>query len=402
MRESVCACVIAQDEEHRLPRCLASVAFCDETILVDGGSRDRTTGVGRKAGARVIENPWVGFGAQRNVAIDAATTDWILEVDADERVSPGLRAEIEAFLEDPPAEIRVAACPLRDTFLGRPLGPSAKYPRFRYRLFRRCAYRHDESRTVHEGLWARERVWAFTAPLEHVFAESWREALVDTWNYAALEARQQPESVTLLAAGIGIALRPPSKFGYRLLVDGGWRDGWRGWARIGLECLGDILVWTRRLLARTGEGPGTLSTSHFSTGQLVGQVRIVAVADGAASVERALSWLREAEGSGVDVALLTNAGTAPDDPMRVQHLPRLGTLALIRALDLEYQLRPYDALLASGPRVRRLLKRMPARLRGAAAPARLDEEPTLAVGRVRREARAEHGPHPLSPSEQPG
>jgi glycosyltransferase involved in cell wall biosynthesis len=66
-RESVCACIIARDEEERLPEALASVAFCDEVIVVDSGSRDRTIEIAHAAGARVVENPWSGYGAQRNV-----------------------------------------------------------------------------------------------------------------------------------------------------------------------------------------------------------------------------------------------------------------------------------------------------------------------------------------------
>ena len=67
--------MIVQDEEARLPAALASVAFCDEVIVVDGGSGDRTMEIARNAGATVVENPWPGFAAQRNVALDAASGD---------------------------------------------------------------------------------------------------------------------------------------------------------------------------------------------------------------------------------------------------------------------------------------------------------------------------------------
>lgn len=389
MPETVSACVIAQDEEARLEQCLQSVAFCDETILVDGGSRDASVTIARRAGAHVIENPWPGFSAQRNVAIEAATGDWILEIDADERISAGLRREIESFLWAPPRDIAVGACPRRETFLGRPLGPSAKYPSFRYRLFRRSAYRHDESRTVHEGLWARERVWAFTAPLDHVFAESWREALVDMWSYAALEARQNPGRVAPRAAAFGIALRPPAKFVYRLIVDGGWRDGWRGWANIALECLGDVLVWSRRTVANLTSGAPSADVRHFSMAPAIGQVRIVAVAGDHDSVERALAWLRAAAQAGADTALVTDVASAADGLVRVQRLARLGTLDLIRALDFEDQLRPYDAVLPAGRRARRLMLLVPGRLRGSLVLAGLDVEPGAAVEHMRRETRAE-------------
>ena len=115
----------------------------------------------------MIEHPWRGFAIQRNVAIDAACGDWILEVDADERVSPELRTSIEALLAQPPEGVAMAVCALRNRFLGGLLGPSAKYPAYRSRLFRRGAYRHDESLTVHEGLEPRERPAILAGDLEH-------------------------------------------------------------------------------------------------------------------------------------------------------------------------------------------------------------------------------------------
>ncbi len=191
-RARISACLIVQDEQERLPAALASVAFCDEVIVVDGGSTDDTVAMARQAGAQVIERPWRGFAIQRNVAIDAAGGDWILEVDADERVSPALRTSIEALLQQPPKGVGIAVCALRNRFLGGLLGPSAKYPAYRSRLFRRGTYRHDESLAVHEGLELRELPAILDGDLEHELAATLREALRDTWSYASLESRQIP------------------------------------------------------------------------------------------------------------------------------------------------------------------------------------------------------------------
>ena len=98
-RESIAACLIVQNEEERLADALSSVAFCDEIIVVDGGSTDRTRAIAEAAGATVLLNPWPGYAAQRNFAIDNARADWILELDADERVSNALQASIEELLE---------------------------------------------------------------------------------------------------------------------------------------------------------------------------------------------------------------------------------------------------------------------------------------------------------------
>jgi hypothetical protein len=109
-RERITACLIVQDEQEHLPAALDSVAFCDEVVVVDGGSADGTVEIARAAGAKVIENPWPGYAIQRNVALDAATSEWVIEVDADERVSPQLRASIERLLAAPPSGVALALC----------------------------------------------------------------------------------------------------------------------------------------------------------------------------------------------------------------------------------------------------------------------------------------------------
>jgi hypothetical protein len=391
---TVSACVIARDEEEHLPGCLDSLAFCDETVVVDGGSRDATVEVARAAGARVLENPWPGFGAQRNVAIDHATGDWILEIDADERVTPRLREEIETFLAGPPSGIDIAALPLRDRFLGAPLGPSSKYPKYRYRLFRRDVYRHDESRVVHEGLWAFGRAWAFDGDIEHLLATSWREAIGDAWTYARLEAAQAP-AISGRDLVVAAVLRPVTKFGYRLILDGGWRDGWRGVLKIGLDCASDVAVVVRQRLGRFEPVPNPSRSvgPHFGQRHVkLGSVRIVALAAGPADTDRAAAWLRRAAAAGADVGLITDAPPLPDPGLHVRVVDGVGPLAVLRALDAENQLRPVDALVAAGGRARRIAGLMPALLRGGRGPAGLERDPAAMERELRENTRGPSGP----------
>lgn len=91
--------VITKDEEERLARTLAAVAFADEIVLLDSGSQDATCAIARAAGARVIETDWPGYGPQKARAEAAARNDWILNLDADEVVTPALAAEIRALFE---------------------------------------------------------------------------------------------------------------------------------------------------------------------------------------------------------------------------------------------------------------------------------------------------------------
>ncbi|MGE0135742.1 MAG: glycosyltransferase family 2 protein [Dehalococcoidia bacterium] len=378
-RRTLSACIITQDEEARLPAALRSLAFCDEVIVVDSGSTDRTREIARDAGAVVIENPWPGFGAQRNVAIDHAHGDWVVEVDADERISSTLASNILSFLAmPPPDDVDICVLPLRDRLLGRSLGPSAKYPRYRPRMFRRGTYRHDESRMVHEGLTAKGRVWAMKGDMDHELADSWSEALGDVWRYARLESGQVERLGSPLSYAQAIVLRPVAKLVYRLVVDGGWRDGPLGVARIGFDVSSDVIVWTRRAL---GMVPPRLSgsPSHFGrSGVLTGPVRVIGLASGAEDRDRAVAWLAAARAVGADVALITNVPTDGGNWLDVRETDPRRPLHLTRTLDALSQMRQIDALFVVG-RPTRSLRLVPAHLRGAHHMLALHDDPATSV-----------------------
>jgi glycosyltransferase involved in cell wall biosynthesis len=384
--------VIARDEAECIAECLASVAFCDEIVLVDSGSTDATIEIARAAGARVIEQTWLGFAAQRNIALDHARGDWVIEVDADERVSPQLRAEIEAFLDQPPPGVQLAALPCRETFLGRTLGPSAKYPRYFHRLYRRGAYRHNEQRTVHEGLIPEGPVHPFEGSFEHILARTWREAISDAWHYARLEAGQMEVPVNPWTVVNGALLRPTVKLFYRLIVDGGWRDGRLGLARIGLDCTTDSVVWVRCLLGRRGDERGRSGITdrvHYGNRDFRrGGLRVVGVASGAEATTHAAEWLASASAAGADISLIGDP-SAVANGIRVRALTSLGPLTLIRALDAESQLRPLDAVVAFGGRASWLMLMVPPGLRGSVSTITQATDPRTVNWRTRT-----HDPQP--------
>lgn len=388
-RERLSACLIVQDEQERLAAALESVAFCDEVIVLDGGSTDRTVEIARAGGARVIENPWPGFAAQRNLALDAATGEWILEIDADERVSEELRASIEGLLAAEASDVEMAVCPLRNHFLGRPLGPSAKYPGYRARMFRRGAYRHDEARMVHEGIEPRRRPFVLGGDLEHELAGTLREALLDAWRYARLESRHLARPARVDGYLTGIVLRPIAKLLYRSILEEGWRDGWRGLLKISLDVASDALVWTLVLLrGQPASTSGAARTEHFGR-RPNGSVKVVAVASGEEGIRAATSWLAGLQKHGLDVALIT-AGASPtehvrsapgeaDEGLTVHHLDHLLPLAVMRALDVEMQLRTTDAVVAVGGRARLLWRLLPRTLRPEIPQLGIDVDPALAA-----------------------
>jgi len=128
--------ITAMNEEANIGRTLASVSWADEIVLVDSGSKDRTCEIAREYGARVVAEPWRGYVAQKQYAIDLCTKDWVLLLDADEEVSSGLADEIRAAIGDPNAAVGYRL-PRKNLFLGRWMRHGGFYPDPKLRLFRR-------------------------------------------------------------------------------------------------------------------------------------------------------------------------------------------------------------------------------------------------------------------------
>ncbi|HEY2229717.1 MAG TPA: glycosyltransferase family 2 protein [Xanthobacteraceae bacterium] len=126
---------ITRDNARDIGDCLDSVAFCDERIVVDSGSTDETVRIARERGAMVTHQDWLGFGPQKNVALGLAHGDWILWLDADERITPALVTAIKRAVAEGAADgYEISRL---STFLGRPMRHSGWHPDYVLRLFRR-------------------------------------------------------------------------------------------------------------------------------------------------------------------------------------------------------------------------------------------------------------------------
>lgn len=140
-RAKLSVCIIAANEADRIGLCLESTRWADEIVVVDSGSQDDTPEIARRAGARVVFNPWPGYVAQKNVALGHATGEWVLCLDADERATPELHAEIEEVLAAPPDAIDGYWIRRRTRYLGRWILHGGWYPDAKVRLVRRRAAR---------------------------------------------------------------------------------------------------------------------------------------------------------------------------------------------------------------------------------------------------------------------
>ena len=158
------AIVITKNEEANIGPCLDALAFCDERIVVDAGSADRTVALAREKGARIETHDWQGFGAQKNFALSLAQGDWVLSVDADERVSPALAREIERAVAEGRAD--GYEIPRRSSFVGREMRHSGWFPDYVLRLFRRGKARFSDD-LVHERVVCDGPVARLTEHLAH-------------------------------------------------------------------------------------------------------------------------------------------------------------------------------------------------------------------------------------------
>jgi glycosyltransferase involved in cell wall biosynthesis len=171
--------IITKNEAANMRACVESVAWADEIIVVDSGSSDGTPDICRALGTKVYEHDWPGFGPQKNRALDYATGDWVLSLDADERVPPDLRAEIQSAVNEGRSD--AYEIPRLSSFFGRYIRHSGWRPDYVTRLFKRGVGRFSDD-LVHE----RVIVTGSTAKLRHsILHESFRDAeeLLDKINH---------------------------------------------------------------------------------------------------------------------------------------------------------------------------------------------------------------------------
>jgi glycosyltransferase involved in cell wall biosynthesis len=225
--------VITFNEEANIARTLESVRWADEIIVVDCGSTDRTREIAESVGAKVFIERWKGYAAQKNSAIEKATSDWTLSLDADEEVSLELAAEVKRICHpersERPAVMNLNGyrIPRRNLFLGRAIRHGGFYPDRKLRLFRRGVGKFLE-RSVHEVVEVKGATGDLRHDLIHHSYPSLSEYIDHMNRYSSLGA----EIVTNKSAGrfsvFNIVLRPLATFIYNYFFRLGFLDGKEG------------------------------------------------------------------------------------------------------------------------------------------------------------------------------
>lgn len=222
----ISACVITLNEADRIEACLRSLAFCDDIVVVDSGSADGTAELAATLGARVLQRAFDGYRSQKDFAVGAACHDWVLCVDADERVTPALRASIEAERARgfPAAGYRFARA---TEYFGAFLRHGNAYPDRVLRLFdrRRGGFRGD--REIHEHASVDGQVRTLPGDLEHHAYRSLSDQLGRLDRYARLMAEHQ-HAAGRRAHLYNVILNPFWRFLRGYVLRAGFLDGWRG------------------------------------------------------------------------------------------------------------------------------------------------------------------------------
>jgi glycosyltransferase involved in cell wall biosynthesis len=225
--------IIARNAASQIEGCLASVAFAEEIVVVDSGSTDDTAPLASRRGARVIAQEWLGFGPQKRFAVDSASYDWVLCVDADERVSDGLREAIIAELKAPRG--LVYAMPRCNRFLGRWLRHGEGYPDWSVRLFHRKHARWSDD-AVHEKVVTERPILRLRGDLLHDSAETLEKYLDKQNRYTSLQA-ESLRSAGRRASVLQLLFSPSLRFIKFYLVRLGFLDGVPGLVHIVIGCM---------------------------------------------------------------------------------------------------------------------------------------------------------------------
>src|SRR3954465_8248311 len=245
----VSAVLITRNAAATLDACLESLSFADEIVVVDSGSSDATVEIAQRRGARVVQKEWLGFGRQKQYAVEQARHDWVLCLDADERVAPELAANIAKALAAPVSP--VYRMPRRNRFLGRWLAHGEGYPDWSPRLFNRLNARWSDD-LVHEKVLYAVTPGTLEGDLMHDSSDDLATYLERQNRYTTLAARQAYE-LGKSAGVLHLFFSPLVRFLKFYVLRLGFLDGLPGLVHISIGCMNSYLKYAKLIELRRAD-----------------------------------------------------------------------------------------------------------------------------------------------------
>lgn len=225
-RRRISAFIVCCNEESKIDRCLSSVSWCDEIVLVDSGSTDRTIELAQRYSPKIFTRPWPGYVAQKAFGLEQCTSEWVLNLDADEEVSPELRAEILELLANDDGSINGWYVNRVVFFLGKWWRKGTWYPEYRLRLCRRSKTTWG-GRDPHEKALVAGETRRLSGELRHyTYANITHQ--VQTLNNYALQAARAMKATGKKPSIAKIFLHPPIRFIKSYFFKRGYREGLPG------------------------------------------------------------------------------------------------------------------------------------------------------------------------------
>lgn len=254
------AVLITLNAGKQIPPALESLKFCNDIVVVDSNSTDNTVEIAMQFGARVVQQDWLGFGLQKQFAVAQAKNEWVLCLDADERITPELERSIRAIMLQIeqgllPAGVAGFDMPRCNFFLGRYLRHGEGYPDYSRRLFNRQRANWSED-TVHEKVESLSgaRFEKLQGDLLHESAENIESYLAKQNRYTSMQAQALAERGKW--PGLGkLVLSPVVRFLKFYIVRKGFLDGWAGLVHIAIGCFNSFMKYakTRELMQQKQE-----------------------------------------------------------------------------------------------------------------------------------------------------
>ncbi|MEZ4729462.1 MAG: glycosyltransferase family 2 protein [Caldilineaceae bacterium] len=220
------AVILTKNEARHIADCITAVQpWVDVVVVWDAVSDDATCELARAAGALVVQRPWDNFAAQRQAVLDTVAAEWILFVDADERVTPALGQEVRTVITHNAGN--GYWIPRRNFIVGHEMRAGGYFPDYQLRLLKRSIARYDATRAVHETVDVGGAEGWLQSPLLHYNYHSWAQFHRKQHFYAAYEA-QILRQRNITPRPHNFVLQPLREFRRRFITLDGWRDGWSG------------------------------------------------------------------------------------------------------------------------------------------------------------------------------